>query len=159
VIISGRRKGHLEATTKANPGAAKVNTVHVFQDGSFVFAHTEYNINGPQVGFDIFRFEDGRIVEHWDNLQQTATEPSPSVHTMTDGPTITSDLDKTEFNRALMETYMDDLLKGRRDKFPGYFDGNNYIQHNPQVADGLTPAWSPGCFSSTATYSRAQVAS
>ena len=27
---------------------------------------------------------------------------------------------------------------GRRDKFPGYFDGNNYIQHNPRVADGLT---------------------
>jgi predicted SnoaL-like aldol condensation-catalyzing enzyme len=33
---------------------------------------------------------------------------------------------------------MNDLLNGRRDKFPGYFDGNNYVQHNPQVADGLT---------------------
>jgi predicted SnoaL-like aldol condensation-catalyzing enzyme len=37
-----------------------------------------------------------------------------------------------------MQTYMNDLLNGRRDKFPGYFDGNNYVQHNPQVADGLT---------------------
>ena len=33
---------------------------------------------------------------------------------------------------------MDDLLQGRRDKFPSYFDGNNYIQHNPWVADNLT---------------------
>jgi predicted SnoaL-like aldol condensation-catalyzing enzyme len=49
-----------------------------------------------------------------------------------------SDLDKTEANKALMQTYMDDLLHARRDKFPSYFDGNNYIQHNPWVADGLT---------------------
>jgi predicted SnoaL-like aldol condensation-catalyzing enzyme len=33
---------------------------------------------------------------------------------------------------------MDDLLQGRRDRFPSYFDGNNYIQHNPWVADNLT---------------------
>jgi predicted SnoaL-like aldol condensation-catalyzing enzyme len=32
--------------------AAKVNTVRVCQDGNFVFAHTEYNIGGPKVGFD-----------------------------------------------------------------------------------------------------------
>jgi predicted SnoaL-like aldol condensation-catalyzing enzyme len=57
---------------------------------------------------------------------------------MTDGPTITSDLDKAEFNNAPLQTYMDDLLKGRRDRFPRYFDGNHYIQHNPRVADGLT---------------------
>jgi predicted SnoaL-like aldol condensation-catalyzing enzyme len=103
--LAGFRE-RLEALPK---GTAKVNTVRVFQDGNFVFAHTEYNINGPKVGFDIFRFEDGKIVEHWDNLQQTATEPSPSGHTMTDGPTITSDLYKTKFNKALMQTYMDAL--------------------------------------------------
>jgi predicted SnoaL-like aldol condensation-catalyzing enzyme len=119
-------------------GSAKVNTVRVFQDGNFVFAHTDYNFFGPKVGFDIFRFEDGKIVEHWDNLQETATKPSPSGHTMLDGPTLVSDLDQTEVNKVLMQTYMDDLLSGRRDKFPSYFDGNNYIQHNPWVADNLT---------------------
>jgi len=119
-------------------GSAKVNTVRVFQDGNFVFAHTEYDFFGPKVGFDIFRFEDGKIVEHWDNLQETAAKPSPSGHTMLDGPTTASDFDRTESNKALMETYMDDLLSGHRDKFPGYFDGNNYIQHNPWVADNLT---------------------
>ena len=119
-------------------GSAKVNTVRVFQDGNFVFAHTEYNFFGPKVGFDIFRFEDGKIVEHWDNLQETAAKPSPSGHTMLDGPTTASDLDKTEANKALMQTYMDELLQGRRDKFASYFDGNNYIQHSPLVADNLT---------------------
>ena len=50
-------------------GSARVNPVRVFEDGNFVFAHTGYVLGGPQVGFDIFRFENGLIVEHWDNLQ------------------------------------------------------------------------------------------
>jgi predicted SnoaL-like aldol condensation-catalyzing enzyme len=37
-----------------------------------------------------------------------------------------------------MQTYMDELLDGHRDRFRSYFDGNNYLQHNPLVADGLT---------------------
>lgn len=119
-------------------GATKVNTVRVLQDGNFVILHTDYNFFGPKVGFDIFRFEDGRIVEHWDNLQETALKPSPSGHTMIDGPTVIADLDKTETNKALMQTYMDDLLHGRKEKFSSYFEGNNYIQHNPLVADNLT---------------------
>jgi predicted SnoaL-like aldol condensation-catalyzing enzyme len=42
--------------------SAKANTARVFEDGNFVFAHTEYNFFGPKVGFDIFRFADGKIV-------------------------------------------------------------------------------------------------
>ena len=57
---------------------------------------------------------------------------------MTDGPTEATDLDKTEANKALMRTYMDDLLNGRRETFPNYFDGNRYIQHNPWVGDNLS---------------------
>jgi predicted SnoaL-like aldol condensation-catalyzing enzyme len=119
-------------------GSAKVNTVRVFQDGDYVFAHTDYNFFGPKIGFDIFRFEEGKVVEHWDNLQETAANPSPSGHTMLDGPTTATDLDRTEANKNLMKSYMGDLLAGRKEQFPSYFDGNNYIQHNPWVADNLT---------------------
>jgi predicted SnoaL-like aldol condensation-catalyzing enzyme len=119
-------------------GSSKVNTVRVLRDGDFVITHTDYNFFGPKIGFDIFRFEAGKIVEHWDNLQETAGKPSPSGHTMIDGPATATDLDKTEANKTIMRSYMDDLLAGRRDKFPGYFEGNNYVQHNPWVADNLT---------------------
>ena len=115
----------------------RVNTVRVFADGDFVVAHTDYNFFGPKVGFDIFHFENGKMLEHWDNLQETATRPSPG-HTMIDGPTTVSDLDETEADKGLMQSYMDDLLHGRKDKLQGYFDGNRYIQHNPLVADDLT---------------------
>jgi predicted SnoaL-like aldol condensation-catalyzing enzyme len=129
----------LAAVFQALPkGSAKVNTVRVFQDGDYVFLHTEYNFFGPKIGFDIFRFEDGKAVEHWDNLQEIPADRSPSGHTMIDGPTTATDLDKTESNKALLQAYMDDLLAGRRDKFPSYFDGISCIQHNPCIADNLT---------------------
>lgn len=125
------------ALAKSLPPDTKVNTIRVFQDGDFVFAHTEYDFFGPKIGFDIFRFEDGLIVEHWDNLQETAVHPSPSGHSMIDGPTTATDLDRTEANKALMQRYMDDLLGGRRETFPTYFNGTQYIQHNPWVADTI----------------------
>ncbi|WP_163407140.1 nuclear transport factor 2 family protein [Flavobacterium ajazii] len=120
------------------PNSAKVNTVRVFEDGNFVFAHTDYNFFGPKIGFDIFRFEDGKIVEHWDNLQETA-KPNPSGHTMTDGPAEVKNAESTNANKALVEAFVNDILvNGKMEKLAGYFDGDNYIQHNPQIADQLS---------------------
>jgi predicted SnoaL-like aldol condensation-catalyzing enzyme len=117
-------------------GSVRVNTVRVFQDGDIVFAHTDRFFMRQEVVFDIFRFEDGKIVEHWDNIQEKAAKPNPSEHTMTDGPTVATDLDKTEENKALMRVYRDDIIRGRREKLAGYYsDGGNYIQHNPLFAD------------------------
>ena len=119
-------------------GSARANTVRVFQDGEFVFAHTEYNFFGPKVGFDIFRFEDGKIVEHWDNLQETAAA-NPSGHTMVDGVAQVTDIDKTQANKALVRAFVEDILvNGQTEKLAAYFDGDNYIQHNPQIPDGLS---------------------
>lgn len=119
--------------------SAKVNTIRAFQDGDFVFTHTEYNFFGPKIGFDIFRFENGNIVEHWDNLQETPTSPNPSGHSMIDGPVDIKDLDKTEENKALVKNFIEDILvNGKMEKLVGYFDGDNYIQHNPAIPDQLS---------------------
>ena len=120
------------------PNSAKVNTVRSFQDGDFVFTHTDYNFFGPKIGFDIFRFEDGKIVEHWDNLQETA-KPNPNGHTMVDGATTSKDLEKTETNKTLVKNFVCDILvDGKMEKLAGYFDGDNYIQHNPLIPDQLS---------------------
>jgi len=128
------------AALKALPaGSTKVNTVRVFQDGDYVFAHTDYNFFGPKIGFDIFRFEDGKVVEHWDNLQQTPTQPNRSGRTMIDGPTAATDLGRTEFNKKRVAGFVDEILvNGRMDRLPNYIDGDNYLQHNPQIADGVS---------------------
>jgi predicted SnoaL-like aldol condensation-catalyzing enzyme len=131
--------GFGELLAQLPKGSARVNTVRVFRDGDFVFAHTDYNFFGPKIGFDVFRFENGKIVEHWDNLQEKPASPNPSGHTMTDGPTDPVDLDKTDANKAFVRSFVDDILvNGRLEKLAGYYDGDKYVQHNPQIADGLS---------------------
>lgn len=120
-------------------GSAKVNTVRAFEDGDFVFTHTEYNFFGPKIGFDIFRFEQGKIVEHWDNLQTTPAALNPGGHSMIDGPIDIKDLDKTAENKALVERFVKEILvEGKMDGIAEYFNGDDYIQHNPNIPDQLS---------------------
>ncbi|MEM9081131.1 MAG: nuclear transport factor 2 family protein [Verrucomicrobiota bacterium] len=123
---------------KALPeGSAKANTVRVFEDGDYVFAHTEYNFFGPKVGFDIFRFEDGLIVEHWDNLQ-AIVEKTASGRSQIDGATEITDLEKTEGNKELVKSLVQDVfIDGKMEKAAEYISSEEYLQHNPLVADGL----------------------
>ncbi|GAB4024694.1 nuclear transport factor 2 family protein [Spirosoma koreense] len=120
-------------------GSAKVNTVRVFADGEFVFAHTDYDFFGPKIGFDVFRFEKDQIVEHWDNLQEKPATANPSGHSMIDGPTLATDAAETEASKRLVRQFVEDILvNGRLEKLAGYIDGDQYIQHNPQIGDGLS---------------------
>lgn len=130
----------LGAVLQAAPkGSLKARTVRVFQDGDYVVAHTDYNFFGPKIGFDIFRLEEGRVVEHWDNLQETPAAPNPSGRTMIDGPTQVIDGDKTAANKALVRAFVDDVLLGSQyDKLPAYIDADHYAQHNPAIGDGLS---------------------
>ena len=118
-----------------------VNNIRAFEDGDKVFLQTIYNFAGAgeQVAFDIFRFdENGKIAEHWDNLAALA-EPNPSGHIQTDGTMEVTDLDKTEENRELVRNFLYDVMQGNNlDKTPDYFDGDNYIQHNSGIADGVS---------------------
>jgi len=121
------------------PGDVRVRTARVLQDGDYVVTHNEYEFFGPKIGFDIYRFENGKVVEHWDNLQETPSRPNPSGHTMIDGASDVKDLEKTEQNKKLVGQFVDDILvHGRMDKLAGYFDGDRYVQHNPQIGDGLS---------------------
>lgn len=121
----------------APEGGFKVNVVRAFEDGDFVFTHTIYDFFGPKIGFDVFRFEDGLIVEHWDNL--TAVAPAnPSGRTQTDGMTEVTDLDKTEANRKLVKGFVRDVLMGGKlDMLTTYINPEEYLQHNSAIADGL----------------------
>ena len=114
-----------------------VNIVRVFEDGDYVFAHTEYNFSNSNIGFEIFRFEDGLAVEHWDNIQPRLG-PNPSGHTMVDGPNEATDIDRTEDNREIVKSFVDNVLIDRQfENLENYIDQINYTQHDPQIADGL----------------------
>lgn len=123
------------------PIKTTVKNIRAFEDGDKVFLHTVYNFAGAgeQVAFDIFRFDnDGKIVEHWDNLA-TKAEPNPSGRTQIDNVSEVTDLDKTEENRQIVKDFLFDVMLGNNaQKTPEYFDGDIYIQHNTGIADGLS---------------------
>lgn len=129
----------LQALVKMIPAGGKVSVKRTFTDGNYVITHTDYNVFGPTVGIDLFKFEKGLIVEHWDNLEKMAAKANPSGRTQLDGTTEVTDLDKTEENKAIVKNFVKDILmNGEMNKLAQYFDGDNYLQHNANIADGLS---------------------
>ena len=82
--------------------------IRVFEDGDFAFAHTVYDFFGPKVGFDVFRFENGLIVEHWDNLIEVMPM-NRSGRTQTDGAVALMDEANTESNKRLVKGFIADI--------------------------------------------------
>jgi len=115
----------------------RVTFVRVFEDGDFAFAHNEYDFSSLRIAFEVFRLEDGRAVEPWDNIQPKQG-PNPSGRSMLDGATEIVDFEKTETNRAFIRAFVDEVLVHRQlEKLEDYLD-DALIQHNPQLADGLS---------------------
>ena len=57
---------------------------------------------------------------------------------MIDGPTEVADLDKTEVNRELVRSFVDEvIINGQLDRLEHYVDAEDYTEHNPHMADGL----------------------
>ena len=122
----------------APEGGFKVDVIRAFEDGDYVFVHSLYDFFGPKVGIDVFRFEDGLIVEHWDNMIDKSAAPNPSGHTQIDGETEVRDLDKTEANKATAKAFVNTVLVAKKyDEAGNFVNAENYTQHHPQIADGL----------------------
>jgi len=115
----------------------RVNIVRAFEDGDFVFAHTEYDFSRRNIGFEVFRFEDGRAVEHWDNIQERLG-PNQSGRSMVDGPTTAVDHELTENNRSLVRCFLETvLIGGQLDQLADYVNADAFAEHNPSLADDI----------------------
>ena len=110
---------------KTNP---KVTFIRVFEDGDFAFAHNEYDFSSLRAAFEVFRFEDGKAVEHWDNIQPLKG-PNPSGRGMLDGSTEIADLEKTEANRNLVRSFAEEVLVERRIDLIGKYVSARLVQH------------------------------
>ncbi len=121
--------------SKSSP---RVNIVRAFEDGDFVFGHTEYDFASRKIGFEVFRFEEGRAVEHWDNIQERLG-PNLSGRTMVDGPVESGDLELTETNRTFVQTFVESVLINRQfDRLEDFVDESDYVEHNPRLGDGIS---------------------
>jgi predicted SnoaL-like aldol condensation-catalyzing enzyme len=131
--VDGLRK-HIARFLKENH---HLKVVRVFQDGPYVFTHDEGLILGQGVFFDLFRFEDGLIVEHWVFSAKGAL-PNQSGHTQTDGPTRANFLEDTKKNKSIVRDYYQTIhVAGDHSKIPNYSSGDHCIRHEPGVRDGV----------------------
>lgn len=130
-------EGLAELFKRLSKTSPRVNVVRVFEDGDFVFAHTEYDFATRNIGFEIFRFENGQAVEHWDNIQKRLG-PNSADHTMIDGVTEATDHELTESNRSVIQSFVEGvLIHNNLEKMDTYINQKHYIEHNPGFGDDL----------------------
>lgn len=129
--------GLAELFERLSQTSPRVRVIRAFEDGDFVFAHVDYDFADHVTGFEVFRFEDGFAVEHWDNLQPLTPAPNPSGRSMNDGPSEVEDLDQTEANRAVVTDFVDAVLVGRRLAALDRFVAADLAEHDPMRGDGV----------------------
>ncbi|APD06850.1 hypothetical protein UJ101_01331 [Flavobacteriaceae bacterium UJ101] len=128
------------------PSGTTVTNHRAFTDGNYVVLHSTYggtwNNGTPQVAFDVFRFENGLIVEHWDNLQDVSDPQVDAVNgnTQVDGPTTVTDTSLTTSNKEVISNFAQNVLVGGSwvTQAPTYFDGlGQYFQHSVGMPNGI----------------------
>ena len=141
-LIPSGRAAVLETIPLIEEAGMQAEFHRVLAEDDLVVIHATYR-NVPlvdaeaMVAFDVFRVEDGLVVEHWDNFQPEP-EVTVSGRTMTDGATQITDLDRTAENKELVLGFVRDVLGGAApEKVTDYMDPAIYAQHNPMIGDGL----------------------
>jgi predicted SnoaL-like aldol condensation-catalyzing enzyme len=116
----------------------QLSVVRAFQDGPYVVTHAKGQRSGRNVFFEIFRFEDGLVVEHWAFSTMDAPR-NQSGHTQTDGPTEANLSADTHTNKSFVRDYYQTIhISGDHSKIPQYFSGDHCIPHEPGVLDGVS---------------------
>ena len=120
------------------PPGTHLQVVRAFEDGPYVFTQTDGHTSAQKTFFDVFRFEDGLIVEHW-VFSAKAGPANQSGHTQTDGPTQAKHLEDTEKNKIFVRKYYETFhVAGDRSQNADFFTGDLMIRHEPGVRDGVT---------------------
>jgi len=134
-VISTTESGAFNGTT--------IDVKRSFSDGDYVVLHSEYggswNKDTAQVVFDVFRFDNGLIVEHWDNLSDKVDDGDATTQ-LNGTLTPATDLGQTAANRTFMQTFTQDFFLdgGYSDSsFALFFNENGFEQHSLNAGTGI----------------------
>jgi predicted SnoaL-like aldol condensation-catalyzing enzyme len=109
-------------------------------DGELVVNHSLVFTDGAPVAvrFDLWRVVDGRVVDHWSDEEEWMPKTA-NGHTQIDGPTTvdpTADAETTR--RIATDTVQTILVDGDTSSLDAHLAGEDYVQHNPRFADGIS---------------------
>jgi predicted SnoaL-like aldol condensation-catalyzing enzyme len=122
------------------PDGFRHERVRLLGEGDLVVVHGLYHGFGPDPGAacDLWRVENDKIVEHWDGYQPWVAT-NPSGHSMTDGPAEVTEPGQTASSRQVVQGFVKLIMMGGdRSQLPRFFEGDQFIQHNPVIADGVS---------------------
>ena len=131
-------KGFLQRTKDRD-----IRIIRTIEDGRFVFVHVYQDIdNGAAkwVTTDMFDTdENDKLIEHWDVIAAyKEADETVSGNDMVLGGFELKDLDKTEENKALIRSFIVDVFQNaNHDAVEKYVSTEKYIQHNPNVPNGI----------------------
>ncbi|MET9967137.1 nuclear transport factor 2 family protein [Streptomyces sp. NPDC006356] len=126
---------------------AEYDIKRVISEGDLVLVHSNVVMTPGTRGqavFDIFRFQDGKIAEHWD-VGQEVPEGSANGNDMFS----TVSWPRTEqpgagwltaYNKRLVTKAFDQLIVRKDLSALDRYWGSEYHQHNPNIADGVAGA-------------------
>lgn len=113
-------------------------------DGDLVLLHSRNVLIPGTPGtavFDIFRFQDGKIAEHWDILQEvpvTTANGSDMFSTLSHPQTQTPGQRWfTAYNKKLVTAFVDQLLVRKDLAAIDTYVGTDYHEHSPNIPDGV----------------------
>jgi predicted SnoaL-like aldol condensation-catalyzing enzyme len=112
----------------------------VLREGEYVVNHSVVAEGGVPVAvrLDLWQIADGRIVAHWGDEESWALETA-SGHTQIDGPTeidLTADAESTR--QIATDAVQTILVDGDASTLDAHLAGDDYVQHNPRFADGVS---------------------
>jgi predicted SnoaL-like aldol condensation-catalyzing enzyme len=137
-------KAGLTAIFKGQATGITVDNHQIFSEGNYVVTYTTYggtwNNGKPQIAFDVFRFDNGLIVEHWDNLQNVTSPITDAINGNTQTNGLSAPLSgDVSANKTLVTNMVNNvLIAGKWSTRANYF-ATSYIQHSPGVPNGI--AW------------------
>ncbi|HKO90186.1 MAG TPA: hypothetical protein VJU61_03475 [Polyangiaceae bacterium] len=117
-----------------SPGNSIYQLSRVLGECELVLIHGDYtSFGGPT--FDMFRVQEGRVVEHWDAFAASAG-PNSSGHTALDGPSVVEDVALSGQNEALVLAFAERvLIEGARERILDFMSPD-LIEHDPESLDG-----------------------
>ncbi len=120
-----------------------IRVIRILEDGNNVFVHVYQDIdNGAAkwVTTDMFDTDDNdKMIEHWDVIAAyVEKDKTASGNDMVLGDFELKDLDKTEENKILVRNFITEVFQnGNHGAVENYVSTEKYIQHNPQVPNGI----------------------
>ncbi len=118
-----------------------------FSDGDMVLLHSHSVLVPGTPGmavFDIFRFQEGKIAEHWDVLQEVpaTTASGNDMFATLSGPQTEAPGQRwyTAYNKKLVTAFFDQLMVNKDLTAIDTYIGTEYHQHHPDTPDGAAGA-------------------